>query len=652
MTDAEKRRREQLAEATEALGYEVHSPPAPQARDEMPHWMLPDDGRPEDAAIQRILQEEWPVALIRKQIRKLGIKPHGRSRLDLATQLVETFMDPHRLQAVVDNLSDAAQTYYVQMLFNLRLPRRYDQQAGETHLVQVPDVPVEPLLNEILDAGLMFRRDDRMLVHTMVMSRIPALHLSLPSSASVPEPDDPTVAQPLHTVQQIQQLLGLVRAQQERLRPEHRWRRQPAQYMSQLSAGLPTPEDARRINQAAWSEQLNLRLMAPEPRLAPETLTRWAEIFDGDADAAELMYHLLRAVGVLRPGSPITLEPGVTESFLALAPGRQLALLLNYSVIMGRYDPFWPLWRAGRVEVRWQYRPPYHGLQQYDHFMAQALYQLSVRVLELLALLPSDRWLSLDTARDLAHRLPLSNPAYLFGPVRFWDTQGEVQGFLDHYVRVVIERLLWRLGMSDLAHTEAGEVRAFRLHALQDLLWGRREALPMSTVTWEAAQAVRWVAEPPGMALSPPVPVDVLRQVQRWAEPEGVEAGALRYTLDLRRLYEVFKAGEHAESLAAAWEQAAGVPAPEPLADWWSHWWARYGHVQLYPRQALLEVQDEFTMHELQVAVPALRGALLAQLTPRAALVRRDQVAPLMEQMEAQGYMPKLVSLTSSEGER
>ena len=51
--------------------------------------------------------------------------------------------------------------------------------------------------------------------------------------------------------------------------------------------------------------------------------------------------------------------------------------------------------------------------------------------------------------------------------------------------------------------------------------------------------------------------------------------------------------------------------------------------------------QDNFTMHELQVALPTLRDAILGLVTPRVALLQRDQADPILKDLERQGYMPK-----------
>jgi hypothetical protein len=77
------------------------------------------------------------------------------------------------------------------------------------------------------------------------------------------------------------------------------------------------------------------------------------------------------------------------------------------------------------------------------------------------------------------------------------------------------------------------------------------------------------------------------------------------------------------------------------LAAWWDKWWACYGHVRLYPHQAVLITQDDFTMQELQVALPRFRETLLGMLNPRIALLHPKQVDFVLQTLEQRGYLPK-----------
>jgi hypothetical protein len=652
MHDAEKSRARRLAEATEALGYKLQAPSKPEPLRETPVWMQDHKVSPETTAVQRIVDEEWPVAFIREQIRRLGVKPHGRSRLDLGTQLAETFLDSGRLEMVLGNLSKAARNYYAQVIFNLQIPYYFDADVSDFRLLQAPDAEAEVLFAEIVDAGLALEREGGFLIPNALITRLPPLYLEMSDAARAEPTNEPTQSDPTRLVQQIQQLFGLIRSGESRLRPSRYWKRKRASHTYNALPALPMPEDARRLNQMRRPQQMHITLMAPEPRLAPETLARWADIFDGDQESAEIIYHLLRALGVLRPGSPITLEPKHAENFLSLPPGRQIALLLDYYFAMNSYDLFWPQWRREVVQVRWDYRP-YRGLYDYTFVLSRSLNWLRRTILELCGLLPPDVWLSFDALVTILSQIFEAGESQMpLGAIHFVDTQGDLAGFLDHYVQGILEKLLWRLGLSDLARADSGELEAFRLHGLQDLLWGRADALSMPTITWQGERDVRWVSEPAGLALSPPVPVAVLRQVQRWAEPKGVSEGALRYQLSLRRLHQVFEAGETPQTLTEAWE-AGGETAPLPeVVDWWARWWERYGHVQLYPRQALLEVEDAFAMQELQVAAPVLREALSARLTPQAALLDREQTDALIRQLEHKGYMPKFITTEiADEGE-
>ncbi|MGC9399888.1 MAG: hypothetical protein ACP5HM_12225 [Anaerolineae bacterium] len=651
--DTENVWKRQLAQATEALGYVRRPPASPRAFTSAPAWMSERKPAAEDPILERIMEEQWPVASLREQIRRLGVQPQGRSRLDLATQLVETFMDPERLRRAVRALSDVARRYYALLLLKLRLPSVFNLQLEA--LSRLPGTPEfgEDLLDEIVEVGLALEDEEGyLIIPEALIIRMPPLYLEISDALLAEPPAKVESPDPLRFARQLQQLLGIVRSGENHLRPQLSWGKQKSFLSDRRLSALPTPEDARKLPYVGGGERHLVTLMAPEPVLASETLSRWAEVFGGDPLPAELLYHLLRTLNILRPGSPITLEPQHAERFLALTPGRQVALLLDYYIALSNYGLFWPAWRAGRVRVTWDYHK-YHGLYDYHFVMARTLSSLRRTLLEVLALLPAETWLSFDEVVELAVEIfnAGADPAFPT-PLHLGDTLGRLKGFLRCHLHQMIVQLLWRLGLSDVARDESGTLRSFRLHALQDLLWHRQEALPLPAVEWDGEKNVRWLAGLPGLALVPPVPVEVLRHVQSWAVPRGVEENALRYQLDLRRLHASFEAGETSASLRAAWSAAVGTAPPAPLVEWWERWWASYGHVQLYPRQALLEVRDEFAMQELQVALPALRDALLAQLTPHTALLHRERVQALVEQLEDKGYMPKVITTDATEGSR
>jgi len=56
----------------------------------------------------------------------------------------------------------------------------------------------------------------------------------------------------------------------------------------------------------------------------------------------------------------------------------------------------------------------------------------------------------------------------------------------------------------------------------------------------------------------------------------------------------------------------------------------------------VLSVRDEFTMQELQAALPKLRESVLGLVSPRAALLKPEQITAIVSDLERHGYMPKV----------
>ena len=86
---------------------------------------------------------------------------------------------------------------------------------------------------------------------------------------------------------------------------------------------------------------------------------------------------------------------------------------------------------------------------------------------------------------------------------------------------------------------------------------------------------------------------------------------------------------------------SAGADAAAVFRAWWETWQQRYGHVRLYSNQAVLVAADEFTLKEVQAALPELREGVLGLINSRTALLRAERVDRLLQQLMARGYMPK-----------
>jgi hypothetical protein len=84
------------------------------------------------------------------------------------------------------------------------------------------------------------------------------------------------------------------------------------------------------------------------------------------------------------------------------------------------------------------------------------------------------------------------------------------------------------------------------------------------------------------------------------------------------------------------------VPMPSGFRRTLHEWWARYGRVRLYEGFALLEVDDEVTLRELE-ATTSLGQHIVARVSPHLVLVPSVQVDDLIRQARDKGHMPRQV---------
>ncbi len=629
----------QLTQEEQSLGYTFLSPPKSMPVKDPPVWQS-SSSDVVDSVIQEIVDDAWPVALLRKQIRQLGIKPKGRARVDLARQMVETLMNPQRLRRAVNSLSQEAQEFYVYVILHLNLKNFY---ASEEITVLRPfSTPPVLLQSELSEAGLALDTEGEFIVPGRLMRFLPPLSLTLPKTEAdvKSETHDIHLAKPQMLVGKIQRLLSLVQEREYALNPILRWNPEGSRYYY-LRDLVPTPEGARELL-GAPNQQLQIILRAPTPRLTEAALDEWSRVLALPPSGAEFLYHLLRRIGVFREGTPVVVEPKLMQRFLTLAAGEQIAVLFRYFTSLSDWAIFWPAWRAGHVQAQWLYRPSYWGSFSYELILAQTISALRQSTLNVLATLPHDTWLSVsEVSRVLFSFFPDElNFRVIANLLSFTLGEGGWESMLYRYLETLLQGPLRWLGLVDVAW-QTEKLVAFRLHHVQDLLWERSEAFPISEVHFDQRKAVSFDVEAGRLRLRPPVPVELLQHIEMWAEPAGIDGPVMCYQQDLDRLYQAFEDGQTPKTLTQAWRTSAGFEPPEELAAWWAHWGAHYGKVRLYPHQALLQVRDEFAIQELQVAIPDMRESFLGLLAPRVALLNQENVEQLIDKMQAKGYMPK-----------
>ncbi|MGC9357717.1 MAG: hypothetical protein ACP5GX_07620 [Anaerolineae bacterium] len=635
-------RKRHLAEATRNLGYHRVPPQSSTLLREDPWWMQPTQDALERMA-QNLVKDEIPVALLRSQIEKLGVSPHGRSRLKLARQYVEVLLDPARLHVALERLTPEAREYFIHLLLNDRI---YNRGFADVQIFigERPTTPRQMLREEIAEVGLALPEEDFLAIPPPLFSRLPPLYLSLPGSMMM-DPDEvqePVMVKIHRSIAQTQQFLALLQSEIYTLRPRLQWTASeagPARFVKGL---LPTPESARMLKKRISATSLKIEMLAPDPQLDDETLAALGEALGLSEPAVEFVYGLLLKTGLVRPGSPVTLEQRTVEHFLTLSTGRQLALLILHYANMSDWSVFWPLWREGRVQAHWDFRFSYRYVD-FQEELGEAILILRYVLLQYLAVLPHEIWLPLDEIlQPLLQFLPEGNMLTSAGNLSFTAAGRGWEGFLELFVQAVLKGPLHWLGIADVDLSVRQRVRAFRLHHLQDILWQREDEFPVPEVSWDAAHAVTWDDEENSLLLTPPVPVAVLRLVQQWARPAGASEETLRYHLDVDRLHAAFEDGVSPADLVERWEHEIGVSPPASVVAWWERWWKRYGHVRLYPHRATLVAQDSFALQELQVALPELRDALLGLVNRRMAVLDPQALTDIVAAMEEKGYIPKV----------
>ncbi len=636
---------------TTQLGYKRISSSPPEEAHDPAFWQV-DQEDPVETIVDEIVSAEWRVNHLREEIANLGIEPKGRTRRSLAQQMAERFLDPIRLVKAIQALSSEEFRYYVTLQLQANLASYYTGPQGQK-LWQGFSTPWSTMSARITKLGLALTMEDGQLFLPRASRRwLTTLQLPFPTTAPPTQSAQPV--DPREILMQTQQLLNLLQVEKFKLRDRLVWEAPDYPYAEPVVCWPLMPEDARKLKTNINSER-TIELYEPEPYLDDAALKRWAEVLSVTQDRAEFLYHVLVVAGLILRGSPLTIDPDRVRDWMALAPGRQLGILFRSYLSITPWAVWWSLWREGSIRVSRAYHG-YWGLVSIDQAVFQSATHLRWTLVELLSFLPEDTWLATeDVIRWLVDLFPIPDTHnYLMG-LKLEDTQGGWPKFLEEALLLTITGPLQTLGLVDVGQSPEVSiplhaVQAFRLHGLRDLHWNRVEEVPLEALALPMSagrlsrQALRFSASESVLEVESPVPPAFLTSLLKWARPVGFSRNLVRYQLDVTQLHEAFEAGEDPTSLGNAWRSSIDVePLPE-ITKWWAEWWERYGHVRLYPAQAMLQTRDALTMHELQVALPILATASQGMLTPNAALLRDEDVDRVLADLARQGYMPKETS--------
>ena len=107
----------------------------------------------------------------------------------------------------------------------------------------------------------------------------------------------------------------------------------------------------------------------------------------------------------------------------------------------------------------------------------------------------------------------------------------------------------------------------------------------------------------------------------------------------MRTAYKTFTRGETLPELLATWKRLMPVPLPNAMRKVLDTWWASYGQVRLYEGLALLQLNDDLALRELEAST-SLGQHIIARLSPRLVLVPDEAVDTLLREFTDKGYMP------------
>lgn len=417
-------------------------------------------------------------------------------------------------------------------------------------------------------------------------------------------------------------------------------------------------------------QAVTLTVPPPAYPLPDETMTALAPLVGG-VERLEFLYHLMVAVGLLQPGSPVTVWPEVKEHFLRQPVATQQAILVRTAFYMANWSELWTLLRH-TPELRLVRNAQLHNSGYMPQNLLTELAVFRTLVLATYAWLPDDQWFAVTDLLALAHQIwPQFNQ--LFWQHRYYLIPGQTgRGFwhltyrghaLDsksdadwqqaqgNFICTMLTGPLHWAGLVDLYH-EGGRLAAVRFHGLGDLYWDRTESVTRRTTASP-------VAAPPAQATTGELLIDgdqirveparITAQahslLDRIAILEVAQPQQFVYRLDAGTVQKSFEAGLTLTELLAEWEARVSKPVPATIKTRLTTWWHAYGQLRLYQDVTIIEFGDDHALAEMK-AVTNLSAVLIAEISPRLVLIPKSAIATLAAELEKAGYTPQQTETT------
>lgn len=370
--------------------------------------------------------------------------------------------------------------------------------------------------------------------------------------------------------------------------------------------------------------------------------------------------HLLRQAELLSKEetwqATLRTRPDAAQLLLGQAGHAMLHELFSGWFSHASYAELFELSELG-VRVRCRATPlnqPALRRGELEHENSEARQEL----LSLLAQVPSGQWVNFAAFARFIYRLHptfLQRRQNLFPAPHWWVEQHEgrplhptqLSDWLraeGRYLAYLMQGPLYWWGACDLAVSSDGQLLAFRLTPLANLLF---HGIPPDGLEGETS------ADEPGLTVSEAGDVLIPGQAVNWpliaciecfAESTGVQGEQLSYRLTPRSLGEAMSRGYDPHdllALLARFCRAENTCALSQLLSSLERRVAHYGRVRFYTDVSLLQTADASVMQQLRT-LTSLEEQTLRTLHPNLLLLKTQGVERLLEEFKRRGQVPLL----------
>ena len=364
----------------------------------------------------------------------------------------------------------------------------------------------------------------------------------------------------------------------------------------------------------------------------------------------EFHYTLLSEIGAIEGdvGQPVRANNTQIQSLLNLPPGLQLATLLQAWQTTTQWSEMDSILRASddicvRRNVTYTTYKPTHLYEEWR--------EGRLAVFRFLSLLQEDRWISAKSLQktiyevipNLAHFLSHTGVWWLESIRRKKQFGATLDDWLASYGRLVLAVLTgplnW-LGAIDLGYRN-DKLEAVRLTPTGSFMLGRRQELFEHRAGIAPQQAIKLQDDLTATVMPGHAPLELYNLMGVIGQLESATPQHFHYRITANSVQSQFDQGESDQTLIASLEEVCPVEIPVSWKDKLHEWQENYGKLHLYQGITLIELADEYIAKELMLST-SLRQNIVYQFSPRLIAVRPDAVDDLVQEMEKQGYMPRV----------